>query len=45
MPNYGAISIQDELTLIGHEGNLRTLPEHAVDTTQLRYHRERIYGK
>jgi len=43
--DYGAISIRDDLTLIGMEGKLRTVSGHKPDTAYLRYHREIILGK
>lgn len=41
----GAISIRDDLTLIGMAGELRTVSGHQPDTVYLRYHRERIFRK
>jgi hypothetical protein len=41
--DYGAFSIRDDLSLIGLNGTLRTVPTHRIDKKQIRYHREKLF--
>ncbi|ARU39662.1 hypothetical protein CCB80_00290 [Armatimonadetes bacterium Uphvl-Ar1] len=43
MLDAGALSILDDLTLIGLKGSLRVISEHRLDRNMLKYHREHIY--
>jgi putative restriction endonuclease len=38
--DHGAISITDDLHLIGRSGYLRTAKKHEIDPLHLKYHRE-----
>lgn len=42
--DLGAITIEDDLTLRGFKGRLRTANNHPVSVAQLRYHRQH-YGQ
>jgi putative restriction endonuclease len=37
--DVGAITIADDMTLIGTFGKLRTIPKHAINVEYVRYHR------
>ena len=41
--DLGAISINDDLTLIGHEGSVNVIDGHNLDNAALKYHRENIF--
>ena len=41
--DLGAIAINDDLTLIGHEGSVNIIDGHNVDLEALKYHRENIF--
>ena len=41
--DLGAISINDDLTLIGIEGILNIRDEHDLSQEAIRYHRENIF--
>jgi len=41
--DYGALSIQDNLQLLGAEGKLLLHQQHHLDVAFLAYHRERFY--
>lgn len=43
MFDYGAFSINDDLSLIGIAGSLRVNTEHKIDLEYVRYHREHYY--
>ena len=41
--DLGAIAINDDLSLIGHEGSVNIIDEHNIDLEALKYHRENIF--
>lgn len=41
--DYGAIAIDDDLTLLGSGGQLTARPEHAINIEHIRYHRAHYY--
>lgn len=42
--DYGAITIQDDLTLMGMPGKLNVDSSHRLDRAHLRYHREHVFS-
>jgi putative restriction endonuclease len=43
--DYGAIAINDDLTLLGMEGKLYLKPEHELSKEWIKWHREHIFHK
>ena len=43
MLDYGSISINDDYTLLGADGELHT--NHRINKDNLKYHRDNIYSK
>lgn len=43
--DLGAISLEDDLRLLGMEGRLTVKPGHEISIEQIRYHRKHIYKK
>jgi len=43
--DYGAIGINDDLTLLGMEGKLHLKPEHELSKKWIKWHREHIFHK
>ena len=41
--DYGAISINDDLSLLGMEGRLNLKPEHGLSLEYVKWHREHIF--
>ena len=41
--DLGAIAINDDLTLLGHEGSVNIIDDHNIDLEVLKYHRENIF--
>jgi putative restriction endonuclease len=42
--DQGAITIEDDFTLLGRTGRLSLHPQHSIDVLHLRYHREHYGG-
>jgi len=42
--DYGSISVADDLSLLGLEGSLQVAPNHRIDRSNLKYHREHIWN-
>jgi len=40
--DLGAIGVADDLSLIGHDGVLRTKSKHSIDFDNVRYHRQHV---
>ena len=43
--DYGAIAINDDLSLLGMEGKLYVKPEHQLSKEMIKYHREHVFHK
>lgn len=43
--DYGAISIKDDMTLLGLNGRVSLDPKHSIDLDNLRYHRDHIFNQ
>ena len=41
--DLGAIAINDDLTLLGHEGSVNIIDDHNIDLEVLKNHRENIF--